>query len=83
MYSRTLDREVNRSEDWLLWDCTSIRLHSFLACDCALGSYLDILAVSCDSFNAETNELIGRQRGSRDHLESLMKVRQWCTQYKV
>ena len=48
-----------------------------------LGAYLDILAVSCDSFNQDTNEIIGRQKGSSNHLVSLMKVRRWCTQYKV
>jgi len=48
-----------------------------------IGTYLDILAVSCDSFDNETNKIIGRQQGSRDHLNSLRKVRQWCTKYKV
>ncbi|XP_050388611.1 S-adenosylmethionine-dependent nucleotide dehydratase RSAD2 [Patella vulgata] len=47
------------------------------------GTYLDILAVSCDSFNPETNEMIGRQQGKRSHLTSLYQVRDWCTEYKV
>ena len=48
------------------------------------GEYLDILAISCDSFNPETNAVIGRQQGSRQtHLESLQRVRSWCQQYKV
>ncbi|KAK3603595.1 hypothetical protein CHS0354_017312 [Potamilus streckersoni] len=47
------------------------------------GQYLDILAVSCDSFNPETNALIGRQQGRRNHLDSLMRVRKWCQVYQV
>ncbi|XP_064079575.1 LOW QUALITY PROTEIN: S-adenosylmethionine-dependent nucleotide dehydratase RSAD2-like, partial [Macrobrachium nipponense] len=47
------------------------------------GEDLDILALSCDSFVPETNALIGRQQGKKNHLDSLKKVRQWCAQYKV
>ena len=47
------------------------------------GEYLDIMGVSCDSFKPETNELIGRQQGKKDHLQSLTRVREWCTKYKV
>lgn len=48
-----------------------------------IGEYLDILAVSCDSFNEETNTTIGRQQGKKNHLESLNRVRDWCNKYKV
>ena len=53
------------------------------------GHCLDILAVSCDSFNPETNRTIGRawQNSTpdhgKDHLESLLSVRQWCRDYGV
>lgn len=49
------------------------------------GKYLDILAVSCDSFDPETNRLIGRCQNStkKDHLESLYRVRDWCLKYEV
>jgi len=47
------------------------------------GEYLDILAISCDSFDQETNRLIGRGYGKRDHIKSLEKVRQWCNDYHV
>lgn len=58
------------------------------------GEYLDILAISCDSFLPETNHLIGRHRDSYkkevaiaeeddQHLESLERVRGWCRDYKV
>ena len=57
------------------------------------GEYLDILAISCDSFQTETNHLIGRHRNGNqikiddgkgnDHLESLERVRGWCRDYRV
>ncbi|KAE8289963.1 putative E3 ubiquitin-protein ligase RNF144A-A [Larimichthys crocea] len=47
------------------------------------GDYLDILAVSCDSFDEETNQLIGRAQGRKSHLDCLYKIRNWCQQYKV
>jgi radical S-adenosyl methionine domain-containing protein 2 len=47
------------------------------------GQYLDILAISCDSFNEETNRTIGRGQGNKNHLEKLMKICSWCHQYKV
>ncbi|MEQ2163674.1 Radical S-adenosyl methionine domain-containing protein 2 [Goodea atripinnis] len=47
------------------------------------GDFLDILAVSCDSFDEETNQLIGRSQGRKSHIENLYKIRSWCQQYKV
>nr|XP_057947098.1 S-adenosylmethionine-dependent nucleotide dehydratase RSAD2 isoform X2 [Doryrhamphus excisus] len=47
------------------------------------GEHLDILAISCDSFNEATNQLIGRAQGSKSHLDSLYKICSWCQQYKV
>lgn len=47
------------------------------------GQYLDILAISCDSINEETNRVIGRGQGNKNHVEKLMKIRSWCHQYKV
>ncbi|CAI8006896.1 Radical S-adenosyl methionine domain-containing protein 2 [Geodia barretti] len=47
------------------------------------GESLDILAISCDSFDESTNSDIGRQQGSKNHLVSLTRVRQWCRDYKV
>lgn len=47
------------------------------------GEYLDILAISCDSFNSDVNEKIGRQQGQKNHLKSLRQVREWCSQYEV
>jgi len=47
----------------------------------SFGRYVDILAVSCDSFNEETNKFIGRGKGV--HIKHLQQVRSWCTQYGV
>lgn len=47
------------------------------------GDYLDILAISCDSFEEDTNQLIGRAQGKKSHIENLYKIRLWCQQYKV
>lgn len=47
------------------------------------GEYLDIMAVSCDSFDPATNELIGRQQGNKNHLNSLRAVKQYCSEFKV
>ncbi|XP_078255360.1 S-adenosylmethionine-dependent nucleotide dehydratase RSAD2 isoform X2 [Rhinoraja longicauda] len=47
------------------------------------GEDLDILAVSCDSFDEDTNRLIGRGQGKKNHIENLYKVRMWCKDYKV
>ncbi|ETE69432.1 Radical S-adenosyl methionine domain-containing protein 2, partial [Ophiophagus hannah] len=45
--------------------------------------YLDILAVSCDSFNEEVNVLIGRGQGKKSHVENLEKLKMWCQKYNV
>ncbi|KAM6916842.1 S-adenosylmethionine-dependent nucleotide dehydratase RSAD2 [Lycodopsis pacificus] len=47
------------------------------------GDDLDILAISCDSFDEPTNQLIGRAQGKKSHVDNLHKIRRWCQQYKV
>ncbi|XP_074905297.1 S-adenosylmethionine-dependent nucleotide dehydratase RSAD2 [Buteo buteo] len=47
------------------------------------GEYLDILAISCDSFDEDVNVLIGRGQGKKNHVENLHKLRQWCRGYGV
>lgn len=43
------------------------------------GRYLDIMAISCDSFDPETNVLIGRaEGGSGAHIGRVFRVAQWC-----
>lgn len=48
-----------------------------------IGEYLDILAVSCDSFDEATNRKIGRHQKNVNHLGALSLVRDWCTRYHV
>ncbi|KAK2502925.1 hypothetical protein MC885_012747 [Smutsia gigantea] len=47
------------------------------------GDYLDILAISCDSFDEQVNVLIGRGQGKKNHVENLQKLRMWCRDYRV
>ena len=45
------------------------------------GHNIDILAVSCDSFNEHTNTEIGR--GSGDQVPNLYKIRDLCLEYGI
>jgi radical S-adenosyl methionine domain-containing protein 2 len=51
------------------------------------GHYIDILAVSCDSFHAETNAAIGRadRRSGKafDNVERLFRIRGWCRELGI
>ncbi|KAI9896165.1 hypothetical protein N3K66_008337 [Trichothecium roseum] len=46
------------------------------------AGFIDIIAMSCDSFNAETNIKIGRGR-SGENLQQLKKVADWCRQVGI
>lgn len=45
------------------------------------GRYLDIMAVSCDSFNEQTNTLIGRGNGA--HLKSVTRLSKLCSRHGI
>lgn len=48
------------------------------------GPYIDVLAVSCDSFNEDTNKQIGRLTGSSAHqLEHLDTARRLCEKHNI
>lgn len=51
------------------------------------GRYLDILAVSCDSFVQATNKAIGRgengQDGDGGHVAQVFRVAEWCREYGI
>ena len=47
------------------------------------GTCLDILAISCDSFNEATNIEIGRRHGNTHHVNSVLRIKQWCQTYRV
>ena len=46
------------------------------------AQYLDILAISCDSFHADTNRSIGRGDGE-GNVDRLFKIAGWCKKYDV
>ncbi len=47
----------------------------------AYGQFIDIVAVSCDSFDEATNVKIGRGKGT--HLEKFMQLRMMCQEHGV
>ncbi|KAI0057802.1 radical SAM enzyme [Artomyces pyxidatus] len=49
------------------------------------GKYLDYLGVSCDSFDEDTNILIGRTQDGKTSLQwrILIKVSEWCREHKI
>lgn len=49
------------------------------------GDYLDIMGVSCDSFDEETNEQIGRKEKGRKgaHHRKVFQVAEWCKDKKI
>lgn len=48
------------------------------------GAHLDILAISCDSFDAAVNNKIGRfQNINTDHIGKMYKIREWCREFGI
>ena len=45
--------------------------------------YIDIIAVSCDSFDENTNNRIGRGTGGGHHLKSVRNVAMLCRKYNI
>ncbi|KAF2168400.1 hypothetical protein M409DRAFT_65407 [Zasmidium cellare ATCC 36951] len=45
------------------------------------GKYVDVLGVSCDSFDEETNIRIGR--GTGDNVKKLFEIRDWCRELGI
>ena len=45
------------------------------------GKYIDVLAVSCDSFDEQTNIRIGR--GDGNNVQKLFRIRDWCRKYNI
>ncbi|KAH8803478.1 hypothetical protein F5884DRAFT_861799 [Xylogone sp. PMI_703] len=46
------------------------------------ATFIDILAISCDSFDPETNIKIGRGKNG-ENIEQLIKVAGWCRQFGI
>lgn len=48
------------------------------------GQYLDVMAISCDSFDPEINILLGRaENGSGTHIQRVFQVAEWCKQRNI
>lgn len=48
------------------------------------GQHLDVMALSCDSFNPEINILLGRaENGSGAHVSRVFQVAEWCKQRNI
>ncbi|KAI1431542.1 hypothetical protein GGR50DRAFT_59480 [Xylaria sp. CBS 124048] len=45
------------------------------------GKWVDVLGVSCDSFNEATNIAIGR--GTGDNVKQLFRIRDWCRELGI
>lgn len=45
------------------------------------GRYVDVLGVSCDSFDEATNEAIGR--GTGNNVKKLFEIRDWCRELGI
>lgn len=60
-------------------------MNQLLRTNLATGQYVDILAISCDSFNSETNAKIGRTDQSKgyDHIAQMKRIAEWCKKFDV
>ncbi|XP_065051063.1 S-adenosylmethionine-dependent nucleotide dehydratase RSAD2-like [Rhopilema esculentum] len=47
------------------------------------GEFVDILGISCDSFDESVNEKIGRHTRGKNHLETMHRVHDWCKKHHV
>jgi radical S-adenosyl methionine domain-containing protein 2 len=49
------------------------------------GQYLDIMAISCDSFKHEVNQVHGRGKGGEatEHVSRVFRVAEWCRQQNI
>jgi radical S-adenosyl methionine domain-containing protein 2 len=48
------------------------------------GQYLDVMAISCDSFDPEVNVLLGRaENGGGNHIGRVFQVAEWCRQRNI
>lgn len=84
LYSKFLGEMIDFCKESLHLESVSIVTNGSLVKESFLkkhGSNIDILAVSCDSFNEATNIEIGR--GSGNQVPQLYKIGSWCKQYGI
>ncbi|KAL2021349.1 hypothetical protein VTK56DRAFT_7320 [Thermocarpiscus australiensis] len=84
LYPKPLGAMVDYCKKQLRLESVSIVTNGSLVKESFLRDHagqLDILAVSCDSFDEETNKAIGR--GSGDQVATLYKIAGWCKKYGI
>ncbi|KAB8231213.1 radical SAM enzyme [Aspergillus alliaceus] len=84
LYPKFLGEAVDFCKEVLCLESVSIVTNGSLVKETFLvkhGHNIDILAISCDSFNEATNKEIGR--GSGDHVKSLYQIRDLCRKYGI
>ena len=84
LYSKFLGEMIDFCKKDLHLESVSIVTNGSLVKESFLkkhGPNIDILAVSCDSFNEATNVEIGR--GSGDQVPQLYKIGLWCRRYGI
>ena len=84
MYRQFLGHMIAYCKNELRLESVSIVTNGSLVEEAFLteyGKYIDILAVSCDSFDEETNIKIGR--GSGKNVEKLFQISEWCRKFGI
>ncbi|KAF2140422.1 uncharacterized protein K452DRAFT_352140 [Aplosporella prunicola CBS 121167] len=84
LYPDFLGHLVNFCKEDLALESVSIVTNGSLVKESFLrksGHNIDILAVSCDSFDEDTNMKIGR--GSGNNVQKLYRIRDWCKKYGI
>jgi radical S-adenosyl methionine domain-containing protein 2 len=84
LYSKFLGEMIDFCKEDLCLESVSIVTNGSLVKESFLkehGSNIDILAVSCDSFDEATNIAIGR--GSGNQVQQLYKIGTWCRRYGI
>lgn len=84
LYKSFLGAMITFCKDELHLEAVSIVTNGSLVDEAFLtkyGPYIDILAVSCDSFNEQTNIPIGR--GTGDNVRKLFQIRDWCELFDI
>lgn len=84
LYKPLLGNMITFCKDQLGLESVSIVTNGSLVDESFLrqhGKHIDILAVSCDSFNEQTNIEIGR--GSGDQIKKLFQVAEWCKDFGI
>lgn len=84
LYPKFLGQLIDYSKNYLKLEAVSIVTNGSLVTEQFLsqhGQNVDILAVSCDSFDEDTNIQIGR--GTGDQVRILYRIASWCKKYGI